>query len=866
MDEFLELCSEKSRLAGPERRERVKSLLETGRLNPLQRHGDGGWYPLHYAARFGRGEIVQLLVSEGHCDPHLQTKDGRSTAMHVACEYQQIEAVEALCQFILDGAPAKGDRSGNTPLHVACRNGSMEIVGRLTTKYAPQSMREVNRARSTPLGIAVREGHPSIARFFMSQDEAVGNPASIFSDFREVFPTFRHRQSLDHPVSIFVMGNRKTGKSTLIKSVQIEGLLNRAIGTFRPTADVEYHSGGIVASDVSSYGYGRAKFYELASCKQSTQENIFSTFAKNGKAIFVITISFKQEMNEMEATLLYWLSFIHHQFKPSTMPYVAVVGSFLYYKPLGSLRLDNRHRLHLVYHRVLSSHQELAGHFHFVGKFSMDCRHSQSPGMDQFRKVLHRKCRELRPKGGEGMVPSSCYVLWSALHAMRPGDADPPVVRLSEIQQMATKHSSAAPVSLFSLLPPIRTEQPQPSLIEDIHSLLVKLEDRKAVLILRHLDSEDPWVIFDELKLITQIDRSLIQKAMRLSAASYLNPAIMSDDKLVLCLSPLSNALKKDVLLNILHHFMIIEVMARGNDTRYFLPSVLKISPSAIGSTPSWKMDDANYTIAFAQCIVPQPQQVIPVFLPRYLYFLLYELYSSLNDCENVMMSHSALHFQIDQLLQVYVTIDSSAIIVNMRCSESGIFSCLKFRNLFESIIHQQRQLLQPNVSITEYIVPMESLSLPVMRVKHIRTHGTQVSSLKSFLVNRSPTAPAAESMLRLRSFEPYEWLSKLQRPHLQSLLDHRLTNVQVGKAFIRDLANCVGPNWKRLLEFSDALQTCDTSPHSDENSSGAEPPDPPERPTYHTLLQAFSSMSIFQADLASALKVTCFFFLYPLS
>ena len=852
MDEFIELCSQESRATSQQRRERVRSLLESGQLNPLQRHGDAGWYPIHYAARHGRSEIIQLLESK--CDLHLQTKDGRYTALHVACEHKQIEAVDALCQFISNGAPAKKDKNGNTPLHVACRSGSMEIVSTLTGKYSARSINETNRAGSTPFGIAVREGYPSVARFFMSLDQAVGNPASKFSDFREVFPSFRHKQSLDQPVSIFVMGNRKTGKSTLIKSVQIEGILNRAMGLFLPTTNVEYHSGGIVASDVSSYGYGRAKFYELASCKQSTQENIFSTFTKNGKAIFVITISFKLELKEMEATLLYWLSFIHHQFKPSTMPYVAVVGSFLFYHRFGSLRLENRHRLYLAYNRVLSSHHELCSQFHFIGKFSMDCRRSQSPGMDQFRKALHRRCRELRAKGGEVMVPSSCYILWNALHAMRPGDADPPVVKLSEIEQLAAKYSSTSPVSLFSLLPS-RPDGPQPHPVEDIRSLLVKLEERKAVLVLRHLDSEDPWVIFDELKLITQIDGALIQRAMRLSAASYLNPAIMSDDKLILCLSPLSNNLKKDVLLNILHHFMIMEVMARGNDTRYFLPSVLKISPSADGPTPSWKVDDTTYTIGFAQCIIPKSDQVIPFFMPRFLYFLLYELYSSLDDYESVLMSHSAIYFEVAELLQVYITIDSSAIVVNMRCSNSGIFSCLKFRNLFISAIHQQRELLQPNVKTTDYIVPMESLNLPVMRVKHIPTHGIQENTLKNFLVTRSSSAAAAESIQKLRSYEPYEWLSKLQRSHLDSLLDHRLTNVQVGTSFIRDLANCVGSNWKKLLEFSDDLQNCDTSPHSDENSS-SDTAEPPERPTYRVLLEVFSSMSIFHAELASALTV----------
>ena len=858
MEEFLELCSRGSPLTSQERRDRVLSLLESGQLNPQQRHGDGGWYPLHNAARFGRGDVVQLLISSGRCDPQLTTREGRYTALHVACEYNQTEVVEALCEHVLDGTPAVKDRAGNTPLHIACRNGHIETVRRLARKYSERSVREVNRAGSTPLGQAVREGHSSIARFFMAQDQAVGNPASIFPDFRDMFPSFKHRQSLDHPVSVFVMGNRKTGKSSLIKSIQIEGVINRAIGAFWPTADVEYHSGGVVCSDVSSYGYGRVKFYELSSCRQSTQENIFSTFAKNSRAIFIITISFKDEMSEMEAKLLYWLSFIHHQFRSSTTPYIAVVGSFLYYTKLGSLRLDNRHRMHLVYHRVLATHQELCGNFHFLGKYSIDCRHSESPGMTKLRKILHRNCRELRPRGGEGTIPSSCYVLLSALREMRPGDSDSPVVRVSEIEQMAAQHSSSESVSLFSLLL-TTADNPQPNLT--IRSLLDKLEERKAVLVLHHLDREDPWVIYDELKLITQIDKALIKRAMRLSTAGYLNPAIMSDDKLISCLSPLSNTLSRDVLFNLLHYFMIMEVMARGNDTEYFLPSVLSISRTAADDIPlHWRANDTNYILGFAQCIIPQSDQVVPVFMPRFLYFLLYEIFESIDDCDTVVVSHSSLYYDIPELLQVYITISSSAIIVNMRCTESGVFSCLKIRNNLDTTIRQRRELLQPNVKVSQYLVPMDSITLPIMKTKHIGTHGIELNELKCLLTKGAATPPTADCMLKLRSFEPYEWLSRLQKVHRDSLLDHRLTNVHVGKSFIRDLAKCVGDKWELLLQFSVELQGCDTSPPNTEDSSGpggtegsAESSEPP---TYHTLLELFSSMSIFHTDLASALKV----------
>lgn len=852
MDKFIKLCSDET--IGPEERCRhVQSLLQNEQLDP-KRDCKSRWYPIHYAARYGHSDLIEVLISSSYCDPHLQASRDKYTALHIAVEHNHLEVVETLLQHCPNGTPAKKDKDGNTPLHLACKKGSLEMVNRLTSKYFSDSIHDANKAGVTPLGFAVQERETSVAKFLMKR--SLGNPDKKFSDFKAKFPSFKYKQSLDHPVSIFVMGNRQTGKSTLIKSLQVEGYINRAFGVFAHTSGVEHHSGGIVPSDVSSYGYGRAKFYELSSGRQSTQENIFLSLEKSARAIFIITITFKDEMKEMASNLLYWLSFIYHQYRSvaaSIMPSVAVVGSFLSYTELGSLRLKNHHRLHLVYHRVFSTHPELCSHFRFLGKYSLDCRLSESLGLRQLRSVLRRKSRELRPTGGETDLPSSCFVLLSALHELRAAPSDLPVLRLSDVESQIAEISPHAPLSLLSLLP---------NHAEDLQPLLAILEERKAVVVLEHLNHRDPWIIFDEFKLISQIDSTLIQKVLRMSQSSYFNPGVMDVEKLLECLSPLSSTLSKDVLLNVLHLFKITEVMAHGNDTKYFLPSVL-ISQPSMAPQVSWKPYDQTYSLGFAQCILPHPNQAIPFFMPRFLYFMLYELFASTEggDFDFSVMSYSSLHCQLNAELQIYVTIDSSAIILNVRCSPEGVFSCLQIRNAFASIIHQQRELLQPNLKVTEYIVPMEGVSFPITKFKQIHEHGIPVSDLRTALTMKS-TSKVTESISRLQSFEPYEWLSKLKKDHLHNLLDPRLTNVEVSKQFVRDLANCVGENWKKLLEYSELLQEFDTGTSAEEpdleESTGDDARSPPQQLHYGQLLDLFSSMSIFQtnSELTHALKV----------
>ena len=220
------------------------------------------------------------------------------------------------------------DKEGNTPLHLASRFGSLEVVHLLLSKCSSNGMAIPNGKEITPLGYALSGKYYHIARHFIKL--SLGNPAKRFPDFKQHFPSLSKEQSLDHPVSIFVMGNKNSGKNTLIKSLQVEGYWKRTVGTFFPTAGVKHHSGGMVPSDVSSYGYGRAKFYELSNCRETTQEGIFLSLEKPAHSLFIITLSCKDELKD---SLLFWLSFIHYQFRsisPSIRPsiIIAVVASF----------------------------------------------------------------------------------------------------------------------------------------------------------------------------------------------------------------------------------------------------------------------------------------------------------------------------------------------------------------------------------------------------------------------------------------------------------------------------------------------------------------------------------------------------------
>ena len=805
----------------------VQSLLNTNSINP--RVSDAhGWYPIHYAALYGRLEITKILLP--HCDPHVEISAGRnrhSTALHLACTNGSLDIVEILLPHCQRGASMKKDREGNTPLHLACRFGSLKIVHRLLSKYDSKTMTMVNGRQFTPLGCALSGKHNDIAKYFMKL--SLGNPARKFPDFKQYFPSLSKEQSLDHSVSIFVMGNKKTGKSTLIKSLQVEGYWNRTKGVFLPTTGVEHHSGGIVASSsISGSGYGRAKFYELASCRETTQENIFLSLEEPAHSIFIITLSFRDELKDIEASLLFWLCFIHHQLrtvKPKVKPSVAVVASSLFYT--RPLRLDNPTRLRHAYQRVITKHHELCSYFHFLDKYSMDCRRSESLGMTQLRNALRRKCHEIRPVGGESNVPSSCYILLSGLREMGESSQQTPVLKLSEIEHQIEESSISKPPSLLSLLP---------TGADNLKPLLEYLEERKAIFTIKHLSPQDPWIIYDEYKLISKVDSTLMEHFKKTSLTNDYNPVVMEVARLHAVLSPL--CLDEDVVLNILHHFQIVEGMVNGE---YFLPSILKETQLNTKHFNTWQ-PNPNYPSGFAWCIVPNPEQTVPFFMPRFLYYMLYELYASTaseGDMSIVTMSHLGLYCKMESKLEVCVIIDSSMVNLNMRCKKEEEVTCLQYRNKFLLAIHQQREKIQPALKTCEYVVSMKAMLglLPIRKYKRIGAYGKNVDEICSeAITNNNATV---EDHLCL---EPYIWCRNLSREHLMNLLDPTLASTSVSDEFIQDLKD----------QMSDKYDTvCGNLGISVSNASQG-------MPHYGQIIEQFSAISIFRtsSEFQSVLKV----------
>ena len=73
------------------------------------------YYLIHWAARNGWTELVELLVTTYHCNPNCTTSSGGWTSLHFACIYNQLPTVKLLTtQYFLN--PLQTNSIGSTPL------------------------------------------------------------------------------------------------------------------------------------------------------------------------------------------------------------------------------------------------------------------------------------------------------------------------------------------------------------------------------------------------------------------------------------------------------------------------------------------------------------------------------------------------------------------------------------------------------------------------------------------------------------------------------------------------------------------------------------------------------------------------------
>jgi len=123
----------------------------------------GGWTPLHRAAQFGHGDIIDLLISKGS---HLEARTTEGfTPLFAAIIGQKADIIRQLIERGADISAVRSD--GETLLHMAAAMGQTDVVDLLISSGLEVDV--TKRYGITPLHLASIFGHKTAVEALLSK-------------------------------------------------------------------------------------------------------------------------------------------------------------------------------------------------------------------------------------------------------------------------------------------------------------------------------------------------------------------------------------------------------------------------------------------------------------------------------------------------------------------------------------------------------------------------------------------------------------------------------------------------------------------------------------------------------------------------
>ena len=477
-----------------------------------------GELPLHLAARTHDVGKVKL-VSSG-CSPNAVTNKG-NTALHEVCQTctdsdQDLEIAKFLCED-LKCNPNLSNLKGEWPLHLACRRGSGRIVEYFlsTLKVDVDVM---DNANCTPL-MCTPLDNPEIIKHLI---ESCADPQHLYKTYKEFFSMYSSEEPPSTPLSIIVVGNPSSGKSTLIKALKSEGC--------QDMVHAEAFTAGIIPSAYESESFGSIIWYDLAGQSEyyASHEAILHTILSASPPLILLLVDIRKDLEYIQQDVLYWLNFLHHQ-SPSesvgTRPHLVVVFSFADLSPT----VDSEDKIKHVRQNLASDFCKFQ--LEPVSLIALDCRMPNSDKMVSLRSQLSISFKELCGIAKMNFILHCFYAFLLGNFKSIPAITVSKVLALSEewiksgidplsLTESGEEASSDSEGSddIYYVCDPefepeFEEESPAkllPSGQSDILTLCEELSNKGHIILIKHKSRiEKSWLIIHKEMILNEVNGSL---------------------------------------------------------------------------------------------------------------------------------------------------------------------------------------------------------------------------------------------------------------------------------------------------------------------------------------------------------------------
>ena len=406
--------------------------------------------------------------------------------MNTKCDSDIIKLLEE--ESLLSKLRFLTDNNGNTILHVACKAGRLSIVHLLLTK-AHCNPNDENKEHMIP--VDVTHNQKVITTLFKYGSR---NPKDKSKNFFRTLSEFRGTSFLDPSVNVFVVGNSKAGKSTLVATLQKENLPFKHWLSYIEVeeSEVDKNTVGIIPHDFESKHYGRVTIYDYAGHKEfhNSHASLLQHAIQSSPTVFILVVKLSDSDAEIRHNVLYWMSFLEN--KCST-PHLIVVGSHLDHvvnesnkkKAIIMNSLGECKQLNIIYTRFVA----------------LNCLHANGKHITTLRDELKDTCKKLKTPRG---IAINTQCLWKCLFMDSASFiTSNAIVKLKDVLRWVEQNQNSATIEDVKYYLPAN--------LGALYTVCNELSNGGYILFLSNSQTpEESWIVSDKAAFLSKFNDSIL--------------------------------------------------------------------------------------------------------------------------------------------------------------------------------------------------------------------------------------------------------------------------------------------------------------------------------------------------------------------
>ena len=628
--------------------------------------------------------------------------------------------------------------------------------------------------------------------------------------YSSLLPDGSPREAAQSTVSVFMVGDKGAGKSTLTKALTTEKTaIVRWTGRVSKVSGVKGKTAGIETHTVHSSRIGHLSIYDLAGHREfhNTYDTVIrSSISGLSLGLFLFVVNLGALLVDLKGIVSYWLSFIQSQVccqsgRLEAKPYLLAIGSHADTVKSKS-ELEEKERFVLSFCRD-------AENLNFIDYVTVDCRYSESSALNQLRTLIlttHDKLQTAIPRVS---FSDHCFHVYLVSECR-----DKPGLQLKDL--MTTIKCSDFPGKKYL-----------PQTILALAEACSNLNKRGVMLFIQTQTIENCWIIIDKDFMLREVNGSVFAPAGFTEYKALTQTGVVPFSKLLDQFASLiaTKEIDPQLIVDFLVHMefcreireedllkLVTQAHTEYSRDRHFL------FPALTQQTPPpdlWQPHPDEYTCCWVlRCL--EYHYLSPRFQKVLLLRLAFE-HNEAVEHHKVSATSPVLHQQCSLWRNgIKWTTDSSDVLIEISDHRVVLFlSCradIHNRNKELELVGTRSQVIAQilkakaefcgNVQTVEELIPQ-----PQHPVNNSDTSISVEKIAKAICIPKQNVKPSPHNLVpvtKLLNFEPYQFFTQ---QCLVDLYSNQLISCKVTSSFINlSFFKSVSCNVKSLDDFCTTL------------------------------------------------------------